>query len=91
MLAQRVAAREAPTVRISAKTLDTLLELVGGQVIHQLGEDSLSGIHPSLSVIRAGCGHSEPAPVLPQSIQIEKCELLNIAFVMCWLWREIRF
>jgi hypothetical protein len=27
-------------------------------VIHELGEDSLSGIHPSLSAIRAGRGHS---------------------------------
>jgi hypothetical protein len=45
-------------VRISAVALDTLLELVGGQVIHELGEDSLSGIHPSLSAIRAGRGHS---------------------------------
>ena len=40
-------------VRISAITLDTFLELVGGQVIHELGEDSLSGIHPSLSETRA--------------------------------------
>src|ERR1035438_2044570 len=51
-----VAARKAPMVRISAITLDTLLELVRGQVIHELGENSLSGIHPSLSEIRAdGC------------------------------------
>jgi hypothetical protein len=49
-------------VRISAIALDTLLELVGGQVIHELGEDSLSGIHPSLSAIRAGRGHSVLAP-----------------------------
>jgi hypothetical protein len=49
-------------VRISAIALDTLLELVGGQVIHELGEDSLSGIHPSLSAIRAGRGHSALAP-----------------------------
>ena len=33
--------------RISAITLDTLLELVGRQMIHELGEDGLSGIHPS--------------------------------------------
>ena len=51
-------------MRISAITLDTLLELVEGRVIHELGEDSLSGIHPSLSAIRAACGHSEPAPGL---------------------------
>jgi hypothetical protein len=59
-------------VRISAIALDALLEIVGGQVIQGLGEDCLSGIHPSLSVIRAGCGHSAPAPDLPQSFQIEK-------------------
>ena len=57
-----VAAREAPMVRISTITLDTLLELVGGQVIQELGEDGLSGIHPSLSAIRAASGHSALAP-----------------------------
>jgi hypothetical protein len=31
-------------------------------MIHELGKDSLSGIHPSLSAIRAACGHSAPAP-----------------------------
>ena len=31
---------------ISAITLDALLELVGGQVIQELGEDGLSSIHP---------------------------------------------
>ena len=56
------AAGEAPTVHISAVALDTLLELVGGQVIHELGEDSLSGIHPSLSAIRSGRGHLALAP-----------------------------
>jgi hypothetical protein len=48
-------------VRISAITLDTLLELVRGQVIHELGENSLSGIHPSLSKIRADGCQSAPA------------------------------
>jgi hypothetical protein len=45
-------------VRISAIALDTLLELVGGQVIQELGEDGLSGIHPSFSAIRAPCAYS---------------------------------
>jgi hypothetical protein len=49
-------------VRISAIALDALLELVGGQMIQELGEDGLSGIHPSLSAIGAACGHSTPAP-----------------------------
>jgi hypothetical protein len=33
---------------VSAVTLDALLELVGGQVVHELGEDSLSGIYPPI-------------------------------------------
>jgi hypothetical protein len=45
-------------VRISTIALDAFLKLVGGQVIQELGEDALSGIHPSLSAIRATCGHS---------------------------------
>jgi hypothetical protein len=45
-------------VRISTIALDTLLELVGGQVIQELGEDGLSGIHPSFSAIRVPRGHS---------------------------------
>jgi hypothetical protein len=43
---------------ISTIALDALLKLVGGQVIQQLGEDGLSGIHPLLSAIGAPCGHS---------------------------------
>jgi hypothetical protein len=49
-------------VRISAIALDTLLELVGRQVIQELGEDSLSGVHPSLSAIGVIEGHSRPVP-----------------------------
>ena len=49
-------------VRISTIALDTLLELVRGQVIQELGEDGLSGIHPSLSAIGAIEGQSRPAP-----------------------------
>jgi hypothetical protein len=44
--------------RVSAIALDALVELVGGQVIQELGEDGLSGIHPSLSAIRAIGAHS---------------------------------
>ena len=44
-------------VRISAIALDTLLELVRRQVIQELGEDGLSGIHPSFSAIRAPCSY----------------------------------
>jgi hypothetical protein len=49
-------------VRIATITIYALLKLVGGQVIQELGEDNLSGIHPSLSAIRAARGHSRPAP-----------------------------
>ena len=45
-------------VRIPTIALDTLLKLVGGQVIQKLREDGLSGIHPSLSAIGVLCGHS---------------------------------
>jgi hypothetical protein len=59
-------------VRISAIALDTLLELVGGQVIHELGEDCLSGIHPSLLTICATRGHPEFAPALRLSTSNRK-------------------
>jgi hypothetical protein len=41
-------------VGIAMIACDALLKLVGGQVIHQLGEDSLAEIHSSLSAIEAG-------------------------------------
>src|SRR6267154_1408654 len=44
-----IAAREASQMSITAIARDTLLKLVGGQMIHQLSEDSLTKIHPSLS------------------------------------------
>src|ERR1017187_9537580 len=78
-----IAARETPMVRISAITLDTLLELVGGQVIHELGEDSLSGIHPSLSAIRAGCSHSAPATRLCASHFKSKNASYTLSHLIC--------
>jgi hypothetical protein len=45
-------------VRISTIALDTLLELVRGQVFQELGEDGLSGIHPSFSAIHAPCAYA---------------------------------
>jgi hypothetical protein len=50
-----VAARKASIA------LNALLELAGGKVIQELGEDGLSGIHPSLSAIGAIEGQSRPA------------------------------
>jgi hypothetical protein len=79
-------------VRISAITLDTLLKLVGGQVIHELGEDCPSGIHPSLSEIFAYGYQSSAYPQLSRGhFQIEKSELPHIAFIFYWICREARF
>src|SRR5947208_12933261 len=44
-----IAAREASSMSITAIARDALLELVGGPMVHQLSEDSLAEIHPSLS------------------------------------------
>ena len=63
-------------MRISAITLDTFWELVRGQVIQELGEDGLSGIHPSLSAIRAASAHPAFAPVLPPSISNRKMRVM---------------
>jgi hypothetical protein len=63
-------------VRISAITLDTLLKLVRGQVIQKLGEDGLSGVHPSFLTIGAASGHPALAPVLPPSISNRKMRVI---------------
>jgi len=67
-------------VRISAITLDTLLELVGGQVIQELGEDGLSGIHPSLSAIGVVCGHSAIAVDSARAISNRKMRVISYRF-----------
>jgi hypothetical protein len=59
-------------VRISAIALDALLELVGRQMIQELGEDGLSGIHHSLLTINAVGGHPALAHVLLPSISNRK-------------------
>jgi hypothetical protein len=74
-------------VRISSITLDALLELVGGQVIDELGEDSLSGIHPSLSKIRAASDHPALAPG-SAAIQFKsKNESHTLSLVICDFYR----
>jgi hypothetical protein len=78
-----VAARETSVVRISAITLDALLELVGGQVIQELGEDGLSGIHPSLSAIGTACGHSTPVPDSAATNFKSKNESYQISRLIC--------
>ena len=49
-----VATREASVVRVTPIAGDTLLKLVGGQMLHELGKDSLAEIHLSLSTIAPG-------------------------------------
>src|SRR5215212_6004874 len=44
-----ITAGEASPMNITAIARNTLLKLVGGQMVHQLSEDSLAEIHPSLS------------------------------------------
>jgi len=57
-------------------------------VIDQLGEDSLSGIHPSLSKIRAASGH--PALALGSAaIHFKsKNESYTLSLVICEFYRE---
>jgi hypothetical protein len=65
---------------------DTLLKLVGGQMVHQLSEDSLAEIHPSLSERRRGPnrGRWEP-PIAPEKIQIEKTEFSRSFLISQWV------
>jgi hypothetical protein len=65
---------------ISTIALDTLLELVGGQVIQKLGEDGLSGIHPALSAIAVPCGHSALALTSAAGISNRKTRVISYRF-----------
>lgn len=71
-----VPARETPPVTIAAITGYALLKAVGGQVVHELSEYSLVGIHPSLSaicpVLRCGSFARRSA----RKLQIEKPVIL---------------
>jgi hypothetical protein len=70
-------------VRISAIALDALLEFIRGQVIQDLGEDGLSGIHPSLLTIGAACGHSRFAPD-PAAFNFKsKTTSYQLSFLIC--------
>jgi len=56
-------------------------------VIDELGEDSLSGIHPSLSKIRAASGHPALAPG-SAAIQFKsKNESYTLSLVICDFYR----
>jgi len=70
-------------VRISAVALDALLELVGRQMIQELGEDGLSGIHPSLLTIDAASGHPTIAPCFAAVNFKSKNESYNLSRVIC--------
>jgi len=63
-------------VCISTIAPDALLKLVGGQVIQKLGEDGLSGIHPSFPAIRLPCGHSALALVSAAGISNQKTRVI---------------
>ena len=83
-----VAAREAPMVRISAIPLDTLLQLVRGQVIQELGEDGLPDIHPSLLTIGAASGHPALAPGSAAINFKSKNESYTLSRVICDRYSE---
>ena len=67
-----VPARETPPVTIAAITGYALLKVVGGQVVHELNEYSLVGVHPSLSAISPGLRCGSFARRSARKIQIEK-------------------
>lgn len=75
-------------VRISAIALDTLLELVGRQVIQELGEDGLSDIHPSLLTIGAASGHPALAPGSAAINFKSKNESYTLSRVICDRYSE---
>ena len=81
-----VAARETSLVGIAAVAGHTFLELVGGQMIHQLSENSLADIHPSLSAIAPGLGGgaSHP-PFQPEKVEIEKTKVAPRSLIQSWL------
>ena len=62
---------------ISTIALDALLKLVGGQVIQKLGEDGLSGIHPSLSAISVVAATCRLLPVLLTSFSNRKTRVIS--------------
>jgi len=75
-------------VRISTIALDALLELVGRQVIQELGEDGLSGVHPSLLAIGAASGHPALAPGSAAINFKSKNESYTLSRAVCDRYRE---
>ena len=68
---------------ISTIALDALLKLVGGQVIQKLGEDGLSGIHPSLSALSVVGSHLPIAAGSADVIFKSKNESYKLKSVLC--------
>jgi hypothetical protein len=69
-------------VSIAAITSDTLLKLVGWQVVHELSKNGLAGIHPSLSVNGAGSAAAAPFPPgVPEKVEIEKSHFAPIELI----------
>jgi hypothetical protein len=65
---------ETSPVSIAAITGDTLVKLVGGQVVHELSKNGLAGMHPSLSAIRQGARRGGFSPVRAQKSSNRKIE-----------------
>jgi hypothetical protein len=78
-------------VSIAAITSDTLLKLIGRQVIHELSKNGLAGIHPSLSVNGAGSAAAAQPPGAPEKVQIEKSNFTPIALIQRQLSRSENF
>jgi len=79
-------------VRITVVARDALLELVGGQVIHELSEDGLAEIHTSLSEFLLGFDRGGfPGSFLLEKFQIEKSKINRSPLILRRLLREIEF
>jgi hypothetical protein len=68
--------------------LNTLLELIGRQVIQELGEDGLAGVHPSLLTIGAANSHPALAPGSAAIIFKSKNESYTLSHVICDRYSE---
>jgi hypothetical protein len=86
-----VAAREASVVSVTAIARDTLLKLVGGQVVHQLSEDRLTEIHSSLSEIVSAGAEAVSGSFPREKIQIEKTDITGSLMIPWALCRRRKF
>jgi len=72
-----VAAREASVMRVTPIAQDTLLKLVRGQVLHELGEDRSTDMHPSLSETAPGLEGGQLGRFQARKIQIDKIKIVR--------------